>query len=151
MEMLQLHSKQETEELKAQAVQAKEELSRLKECCAEQLLSMKTEHLRVLDHLCATHALEHSSSKVAELTNKLNSQEIAMRHLQEQLTELQGSKEALTISQSKEETLQRQVNCFPFPGTLHGSPGYWKKRKQVDRKPTKKDQSILNTWRNNEL
>lgn len=51
---------------------------RLKECCAEQLSSLKKEHLRVLDHLRATHALEHSSSKVAELTNKLNSKEVRL-------------------------------------------------------------------------
>lgn len=37
---------------------------------------MKAEHLRVLDQLRATQALEHSSSKVAELTNKLNTQEV---------------------------------------------------------------------------
>ena len=37
---------------------------------------MKAEHLRALDQLRATHALEHSSSKVAELANKLNTQEV---------------------------------------------------------------------------
>ncbi|XP_013879092.1 centrosomal protein of 162 kDa isoform X2 [Austrofundulus limnaeus] len=109
VELLQLHRKQEKEVLQAEAVRAEEELSKLKECCAEQLSSMRKEHLRVLDHLHATHALEHSSSKVAELTNELNSKEIAMKHLQEQLKELQGCKEALIISQSKEDTLQKQL------------------------------------------
>lgn len=37
---------------------------------------MKAEHLRVMDQLRAAHALEHSSSKVAELANKLDTQEV---------------------------------------------------------------------------
>ena len=49
---------------------------RLKEQSTEQLSSMKAEHLRVLDQLRVTHAMEHSSSKVAELANKLSTQEV---------------------------------------------------------------------------
>lgn len=48
----------------------------MKEHSAEQISSMKEEQLRVLDHLRATYALEHSSSKVAELTNELNTQKV---------------------------------------------------------------------------
>ncbi|XP_016522115.1 centrosomal protein of 162 kDa isoform X3 [Poecilia formosa] len=109
VELLQQQSKQEKEELKANAVQAKEELFRLKEEFAEQLSCVKAEHLRVLERLQATHALEHSSSKVAELSNKLNSQEVAMKHLQQQLKELQECKEALSISRRREEVLQKQL------------------------------------------
>ncbi|MEQ2291201.1 hypothetical protein AMECASPLE_011011, partial [Ameca splendens] len=109
VELLQLQNEQETEELKANAVQAKEELCRVKEHLAEQLSSVKAEHLRVLDSLRATHALEHSSSKVAELSNKLNTQEMAMKHMQQQLKELQKCNEALSISRSREEALQKQL------------------------------------------
>ncbi|PWA29852.1 hypothetical protein CCH79_00020234, partial [Gambusia affinis] len=110
MEVLQLQSEQKKEELKANAVQSKEELCRLKNEFAEQLSCVKAEHLRVLDHLQATHALEHSSSKVAELSNKLNSQEIAMKHQQQQqLKKLQECKEALSISRHREEALQKQL------------------------------------------
>ncbi len=49
---------------------------RLQEHSAEQLRSMKAEHLRTLDQLRANHALEHSRSKVADLANKLNTQEV---------------------------------------------------------------------------
>lgn len=49
---------------------------RLKENFAERLSSMKAEHLKALDHLRVTHALEHSSSKVAELKNKVDTQEV---------------------------------------------------------------------------
>ncbi|XP_070690850.1 centrosomal protein of 162 kDa isoform X2 [Pempheris klunzingeri] len=109
VELLTLQSEQDKEALKADAVQAKEELLRLKEHSAEQLSSLKAEHLRVLDQLQATHALEHSSSKVAELANKLDTQEIMVKHLQEQLKELQGAKGALAISRTREEALQKQL------------------------------------------
>lgn len=49
---------------------------RLEEHFREQLASMKTEHLRELDHMRASHALEHSSSKVTELTNKLSTHQV---------------------------------------------------------------------------
>uniref|UniRef100_A0A3Q3LFF6 Centrosomal protein of 162 kDa n=1 Tax=Mastacembelus armatus TaxID=205130 RepID=A0A3Q3LFF6_9TELE len=109
LELLQLQSEREKEALQADAVQAKEELGRLKEHLAEQLSTMKAEHLRKLDQLHATYALEHSSSKLAEVTNKLNTQEIMVKHLQDQLKELQGVKNALAISQTREDALQTQL------------------------------------------
>ncbi|XP_026228941.1 centrosomal protein of 162 kDa-like isoform X2 [Anabas testudineus] len=109
LELLQVQSEQEREALKAEAARAKEELHRMKEHSAEQISSMKEEQLRVLDHLRATYALEHSSSKVAELTNELNTQKIMVKHLQEQLTELQGAKDALAISRTREDALQKQL------------------------------------------
>ncbi|XP_030250867.1 centrosomal protein of 162 kDa isoform X6 [Sparus aurata] len=109
LELLELQSKQDKEALKVDATQAKEELSRLQEHCAEQLSSMKAEHLRVLEQLRASHALEHSASRVAELANKLNTQELTVKHLQEQLRELQGVKDALAISRTREDALQKQL------------------------------------------
>ncbi|XP_070822577.1 centrosomal protein of 162 kDa isoform X5 [Chaetodon trifascialis] len=109
VEVLELQSQQDKEALKADAVHAKEELCRLQEQSAEQLSAIKAEHLRVLDQLRATHALEHSSSKVAELANKLNTQEIVVKHLKDQLKELQGAKEALAISRTREDALQKQL------------------------------------------
>ncbi|CAI5678426.1 centrosomal protein of 162 kDa isoform X4 [Oreochromis niloticus] len=109
VELLLLQSEQEKEALKADAAQAKQQLSRLTEEFEEQLSTMKAEHFRVLDHLRATHALEHSDSKVAELTNKLSTQEIMMNHLDKQLKEMQGCKEALKISRRREDALQTQL------------------------------------------
>ncbi|KAM6995229.1 centrosomal protein of 162 kDa [Tautogolabrus adspersus] len=109
LELLQQQSEQDREALKAEAAQARDDLCRLKEQSAEQLSSVKTEHLRVLDQLQATHAVEHSASKLAELTNKLNTQEIMVKHLQDQLRELQGAKDALAISRTREDALQKQL------------------------------------------
>ncbi|XP_061571316.1 centrosomal protein of 162 kDa isoform X2 [Cololabis saira] len=110
VELLLLQGEQEKEALRAEALQAQEELCRMKQHLLEQLSCVKAEHLRVLEGLRAAHALEHSASKVAELSNKLSSQEISMKHLQEQCKELQGSTEALALSKSREDALQRQLS-----------------------------------------
>lgn len=67
-----------THKLKSSTVKSVNLLSsiRLQAHSAEELSSAKAEHLRVLDQLRATHALEHSSSKVAGLANKLNTKEV---------------------------------------------------------------------------
>ncbi|XP_071390914.1 centrosomal protein of 162 kDa, partial [Centroberyx affinis] len=109
LELLELQNEQEKEALKVSAAQARDELGRLKERSAEQLSSARAEHLGVLDRLRAAHALEHSSSRVAELTNTVNAQEITVKHLREQVKELQGAKDALTISKIREDTLQNQL------------------------------------------
>ncbi|XP_010787882.1 centrosomal protein of 162 kDa-like isoform X2 [Notothenia coriiceps] len=71
---------------------------------------MKAEQLRALDTLRADYALEHSSSRVAELTNQLHTQEVTVKHLKEQLQELQGAKDALTVSRTREDALQKQLS-----------------------------------------
>uniref|UniRef100_A0A4W4HIW1 Centrosomal protein of 162 kDa n=1 Tax=Electrophorus electricus TaxID=8005 RepID=A0A4W4HIW1_ELEEL len=71
-----------------------------------ELASLKVDHQREIEHLVARHALEHSSSKVAELMNQVK---IMVLHLREQLKELQGNKDALSVSKLREETLQSQL------------------------------------------
>ncbi|KAG7235959.1 hypothetical protein INR49_001706, partial [Caranx melampygus] len=110
LEQLQLQTDQDKEALKAEAAQAKEELCRLKKHSEERLISMQTEQQRVIEQLCATHALEHSSSKAAQQANKINSLEVLVKHLQEQLKELQGVKDTLKISRTRESALQNQVS-----------------------------------------
>uniref|UniRef100_A0A4W4HK70 Centrosomal protein of 162 kDa n=1 Tax=Electrophorus electricus TaxID=8005 RepID=A0A4W4HK70_ELEEL len=75
----------------------------------EELASLKVDHQREIEHLVARHALEHSSSKVAELMNQVKAHEIMVLHLREQLKELQGNKDALSVSKLREETLQSQL------------------------------------------
>ncbi|XP_072536151.1 centrosomal protein of 162 kDa isoform X2 [Salminus brasiliensis] len=108
-EQLELQWEQERISLQAAAAQAHSELQRVQDRIAEQLASLKAEHQREVEHLVARHALEHSSSKVAELTNQMKTQEIMVLHLREQLKELQSTKDALVVSKLREETLQNQL------------------------------------------
>uniref|UniRef100_A0A8C9U578 Centrosomal protein of 162 kDa n=1 Tax=Scleropages formosus TaxID=113540 RepID=A0A8C9U578_SCLFO len=102
LEQVELEAEHERVTLQAATAQAEGELRRVQESLAEQLSSLRTKHQRELENILTRHALEHSSSKVAELTNQL--------HLRDQVKELQGCKEALVVSQVREETLQNEMS-----------------------------------------
>ncbi|KAL1259800.1 hypothetical protein QQF64_010377 [Cirrhinus molitorella] len=110
LEQLEMQREQEKASLQAAVAHAQSHLLRTQEQNAEQLASVKAEHHKEIEHLLACHALEHSSSKLAELTNQVNTQEIIVQHLQGQLKELQGAKDALAVSKIREETLQNQLS-----------------------------------------
>ncbi|KAL4657489.1 centrosomal protein of 162 kDa isoform X1 [Arapaima gigas] len=109
LEQVKLEAEHERVRLQAAVTHAEDELQRVQESVVEQLSSLKAKHQRELEDTLTRHALEHSSSKVAELTNQLATQEIMVRHLQDQVKELQGCKEALAVSQVREETLQKEM------------------------------------------
>lgn len=110
LEQLEIHRDQEKVSLQAAVTHAQNQLLRIQEQNSEQLASVKAEHQREIERLLACHALEHSSSKVAELTNQVNTQEIIVQHLQGQVKELKGTKDALAVSKIREETLQNQLS-----------------------------------------
>ncbi|KAL7887005.1 hypothetical protein AOLI_G00047260 [Acnodon oligacanthus] len=108
-EQLELQWEQERIGLHAAATQARSELNKAQEHSMEQLAILKAEHQREMEHLVARHALEHSSSKVTELTNQLKTQEIMVLHLREQVKELQNTKDSLAVYKIREETLQNEL------------------------------------------
>nr|XP_057909982.1 centrosomal protein of 162 kDa isoform X2 [Doryrhamphus excisus] len=110
LKRFELNNEREKEELKSDVVKAKEELCRQKDLFSNQISSLKAEHLKALDQMSATYATEHSSSKVAHLTNALNTREIMVKLLQDQLKELQGAKEALAVSKTREGALETQLS-----------------------------------------
>ncbi|XP_055760706.1 centrosomal protein of 162 kDa isoform X3 [Salvelinus fontinalis] len=109
LEQLELQSDKERVVLQAAAAQAQAELRRVQQHSAEQVSSLRADHQRELEHLLTGHALAHSSSKVAELTNQVTAQEIMVQHLRDQVKELQGTKDALAVSKLREDTLQNQL------------------------------------------
>ncbi|KAL0984959.1 hypothetical protein UPYG_G00151080 [Umbra pygmaea] len=109
LEQLEQQRDEESRVLQAAATQAQAELCRVQEQSAEQLSSLKAEHQRELEQLFTHHALAHSSSNVAKLTNQVTTQEIMLQHLRDQVKELQGAKDALALSKLREDTLQNQL------------------------------------------
>ncbi|XP_061145488.1 centrosomal protein of 162 kDa isoform X2 [Syngnathus typhle] len=109
MKQLEIQYEQQKEALKSHVVQAQEDLCKQRDRFLEQISSLKAENLKALDHLRVAHAMEHSSSKVAQLTNELNTQEIMVKLLQDQLKEMQGAKDALAISLTREAALETQL------------------------------------------
>ncbi|XP_043117121.1 centrosomal protein of 162 kDa isoform X3 [Puntigrus tetrazona] len=110
LEQLEIQREQEKASLQAAVAHAQSQLFRIQEQNAEQFASVKADHQKETERLMACHALEHSSSKVAELTNQVNTQSIIVQHLQGQVKELQGVKDALAVSKIREETLQNQLS-----------------------------------------
>ncbi|XP_018412129.1 PREDICTED: centrosomal protein of 162 kDa [Nanorana parkeri] len=97
--------------IKYETVQARGEdaTKRLKEENAEQIAALKNLHQRNMEKLICQHAIEHSSSRVAELSSKTSTQEILIKHLQKQVSELQKDRELLAVLHIREETLQNEV------------------------------------------
>ncbi|XP_062322496.1 centrosomal protein of 162 kDa isoform X3 [Osmerus eperlanus] len=109
LERLEVERGQERLERLEDAALAREELCRLQESSAEQLSCVQVVHQGELERLLARHALEHSSSKLAQLTNHIATQEVVVQHLREQVKDLQSTKDALAVSKLREDALQDQL------------------------------------------
>ncbi|XP_078398606.1 centrosomal protein of 162 kDa isoform X2 [Cetorhinus maximus] len=99
----------EIDQQRAKLAQFENETRRAQEGVAEHVAALKTAHQQEVEHILTQHALEHSSSKVAELTNKISTQEVMMKHLRDQINDLQKEREALSFAKLREETLQTQM------------------------------------------
>lgn len=97
--------------VKSQAALANSEsvIRRTKENSEEYISALKASHQKELEKILCQHAVEHSTSKVAELNSKISTQEILIKHLQQQVSALQKDQEALTVSQMREEILQKEM------------------------------------------
>ncbi|XP_062896388.1 centrosomal protein of 162 kDa isoform X4 [Mobula hypostoma] len=99
----------EIDQQRVKLAQFESEARRAQDDVSEHVAALKVSHQQEIEQLLTQHALEHSSSKVAELTNKITAQEIMLKHLREQINELQKDREALSFSKLREETLQAQM------------------------------------------
>ncbi|XP_036624788.1 centrosomal protein of 162 kDa [Trichosurus vulpecula] len=107
-----LTSEMNEQRAKSEAALAHSEstVKRTKEDAAEHIAALRASHQREVEKLLCQHAIENSSSKVAELNRKISTQEVLIKHLQTQVSELQGSKEFLAVSQVREEILQKEIS-----------------------------------------
>ncbi|KAI5945218.1 Centrosomal protein of 162 kDa [Manis javanica] len=81
----------------------------IKEDAAAHITSLKASHQREIEKLLCQNTVENSSSKVAELNRKLATQEVLIKHFQNQVNELQGKQQSLVVSQVQEEILQKEI------------------------------------------
>nr|XP_060608963.1 centrosomal protein of 162 kDa isoform X1 [Anolis sagrei ordinatus] len=82
---------------------------RAKEDSEEYIAALKASHQKELEKILCQHALEHSTSKAAELNSKISTQEVLIKHLQQQVHEFRRDQEALAVSQKREEILQKEM------------------------------------------
>ncbi|XP_059797699.1 centrosomal protein of 162 kDa isoform X2 [Balaenoptera ricei] len=84
-------------------------MKRFKEETAAHITSLKASHEREVEKLLCQNAVENSASKVAELNRKIATQEVLIKHFQNQVNELQGKQESLVVSHVREEILQKEI------------------------------------------
>ncbi|XP_048209844.1 centrosomal protein of 162 kDa isoform X1 [Perognathus longimembris pacificus] len=96
-------------ESEAAVSQFENSMKRVKEDTAAHIASLKASHQREIEKLLCQNAVENSSSKVAELNRKIATQEVLIKHFQNQINELQNKQESLAVSQVREEILQNEV------------------------------------------
>ncbi|XP_037246904.1 centrosomal protein of 162 kDa isoform X2 [Falco rusticolus] len=109
LERLSLEMNQQRVKSQATLAYSENNIRRIQEDTAEYIASLKASHQRELEKMICQHAKEHSTSKVAELNSRISTQEILIKHLQEQIGEQQRHQEALLVSQMREELLQKEV------------------------------------------
>uniref|UniRef100_A0A663DXK3 Centrosomal protein of 162 kDa n=1 Tax=Aquila chrysaetos chrysaetos TaxID=223781 RepID=A0A663DXK3_AQUCH len=109
LERLSLEMNQQRVKSQATLACSENNVRRIQEDTAECIASLKASHEREIEKILCQHAKEHSTSKVAELNRRISTQEILIKHLQEQIGEQQGHQEALLVSQMREELLQKEV------------------------------------------
>ncbi|XP_019686481.2 centrosomal protein of 162 kDa isoform X3 [Felis catus] len=93
----------------AAVTQFENSMKRVKEDTAAHIASLKASHQREVEKLLCQNAVENSSSKVAELNRKIATQEVLLKHFQNQVNELQGKQESLVVSQVREEILHKEI------------------------------------------
>ncbi|XP_009581113.1 PREDICTED: centrosomal protein of 162 kDa [Fulmarus glacialis] len=109
LERLSLEMNQQRVKSQATLAYSENNIRRVQEDTAEYIASLKASHQREVEKILCQHAREHSTSKVAELSSRISTQEILIKHLQEQISKQQRHQEALLVSQMREELLQKEV------------------------------------------
>uniref|UniRef100_A0A8D2KWJ1 Centrosomal protein of 162 kDa n=1 Tax=Varanus komodoensis TaxID=61221 RepID=A0A8D2KWJ1_VARKO len=79
-----------------------------KEDLEEYVAALKVSHQKEMEEVLGQRDMQHS---VTELNNKISTQAIFIKHLQQQVCELQRDREALAVSQKREEILQKELAC----------------------------------------
>uniref|UniRef100_A0A8C3I618 Centrosomal protein of 162 kDa n=1 Tax=Chrysemys picta bellii TaxID=8478 RepID=A0A8C3I618_CHRPI len=109
LERLSLEMSQQRVKSQAALAHSESNIRRTKDDTAEYIAALRASHQREVEKILCQHAVEHSASKVAELNSKISRQEILIKHLQEQVNELHRDQEALAVSQTREEILQKEM------------------------------------------
>uniref|UniRef100_A0A670YK95 Centrosomal protein of 162 kDa n=1 Tax=Pseudonaja textilis TaxID=8673 RepID=A0A670YK95_PSETE len=109
LEKLKLELNEERISSQAALANAEELMRRAKEELQGHIATLKVSHQKELERILCQQAIEYSTSKAAELNNKIASQESLIKYLQQQVRELQKEEGVLAISQRREAILQKEM------------------------------------------
>ncbi|NXA35572.1 CE162 protein, partial [Eudromia elegans] len=107
LERLSLEMNQQRIKSQAALAYSEDNIRRVQEEAAEYVAALKAAHEREVERLLRREA--PGAARVAELSGRISTQEVLIKHLQEQIGEQQRQQEALLVSQMREELLQKEV------------------------------------------
>ncbi|XP_052238473.1 centrosomal protein of 162 kDa-like [Dreissena polymorpha] len=87
-------------------------LRQTREAFDEKLEQMKAAHEQEVSRLLAQNALEHSTSRLAELQTRVQTQEVMIKHLREQQARLEVEAEAAAVLRVKQTRLEETLKSL---------------------------------------
>ncbi|BFZ09746.1 hypothetical protein BsWGS_12785 [Bradybaena similaris] len=107
---LQLELDQQRVDLRRALAETESVARQSREQLENQIEVLRSSHQKEVQRLLTDQALHSSSSRVAELQSKCDTQEVMIRHLQAQLKKSMSEVEQLSLVKAKEPQLQKQVD-----------------------------------------
>nr|KAG5706856.1 hypothetical protein BaRGS_004191 [Batillaria attramentaria] len=112
IELLQLERDQQRVDLRRSLAETEAVARRSREDYENQIEAMRTAHEKELNRLRAEQALFNSTSKVAALQSRCDSQEVMVQHLQRQLAQREAEVEQMAGLKKREAELKDQVETL---------------------------------------
>ncbi|XP_064607798.1 centrosomal protein of 162 kDa-like isoform X2 [Liolophura sinensis] len=109
VDRLQLELHQQRVDLRKSLAETEGVMRRSRDEYEEQIETLRASHQKDLQRVLTDQALQHSGSKMAELQNKVDTQEVMVSHLRTQLAQAQVCSEQVSVLKIRETALETQV------------------------------------------
>ncbi|XP_064629139.1 centrosomal protein of 162 kDa-like [Lineus longissimus] len=109
VERLQLEIDQQRVDLQKALAEKESSLRRIQESFEDQISALKSAHKSAMSQLVTSHAMQHGASKIAELQSRVETLEVMVVHLKDQLYKAQMEVEHASVLKIREATLETQV------------------------------------------
>ncbi|XP_070189405.1 centrosomal protein of 162 kDa-like [Littorina saxatilis] len=112
LEMLQLERDQQRVDLRRSLAETESIARRAREEYENQIEAMRTAHQKEMTRIKSEQAVYNSTSKLASLQSRCDSQEVMVQHLQRQLAQREAELEQTTALKKREAELKEQVDSL---------------------------------------
>ncbi|XP_052811094.1 centrosomal protein of 162 kDa-like isoform X2 [Mya arenaria] len=112
VERVQLEVSQCRVDIQRAVAEGEAALRRTQEAYEERLEQQRDSHQQEVKRLLAQNALEHSTSRMAELQSKVDTQEVMIKHLREQQARLEVEAEAASMLRIKQTRLEETLKSL---------------------------------------
>ncbi|CAH1798166.1 unnamed protein product, partial [Owenia fusiformis] len=109
VERLELEGHQERVDLNKAIAEVEAVARRDRENLLQELNTLRQENAAEKQRLITEHSLQYSNSKLAELQNTIDSQQVMLKHLKQQTKDLKIDRDDLAASRIREAALEMEV------------------------------------------